>query len=240
MGGLSPQNARRRQWQAFGSALGLEMALVGALIAWVATHPPTRPEPVIPLSIESIAPAAPEKPSVPEKPKPAPQPEQQLPKQATRTTPPPQLAALPPPLSPPLSAPVPDLQATAPLPATPAPTPQALPAPVSAALPVTPPAAVPAVDPSPAYNAKLTAAAQAAFEVPGTVAALNFKGRARIGFKLRDGVASSIATIQSSGLGAMDRAAVKAVQTAAFPQPPPSFQGKEIAYEIWVTHTPAN
>ena len=236
MRGFSPQNARRRQWQAFGSALGLEMALVGALVAWVGTHPPTLPEPVIPLSIESIVPAAPEKPSEPEKPKPAVPPEQQLPRPVTRITPPPQLAALPPPLA----APMPGSQATAPMPATPAPTPQALPAPVSAALPVTPPAAVPVVDPSPAYNAKLTAAAQAAFEVPGTVAALNFKGRARISFKLRDGVASSIAIGQSSGLGAMDRAAAKAVQTANFPQPPPSLQGKEIAYEIWVTHTPAN
>lgn len=234
MGGLSPHNARRRQWQAFGSALGLEMALVGALIAWVATHPPTLPQPVIPLSIESLAPAAPEKPSEPEKPKPAPPPEQQLPKPVTRITPPPQ------PATPPLPVPVPSSQATAPMLATPAPAPPALAAPVSATQPVTPPAGVPAVDPSPAYNAKLTAAAQAAFEVPGTVAALNFKGRARVGFKLRDGVASSIAIVQSSGLGAMDRAAVKAVQTAAFPQPPPSLQGKEIAYEIWVTHAPAN
>ena len=225
------QSARGRQWQAFGSALGLEVALVAAVLGWMAAHPATPPEQVIPLSIETTVPAATEKTPEPEKPKLVRPPEQPLP-----IPKPPARASTPPPLEP--IAPLSSALVATPAPATPALQPVA--ASISPPAPAPIPVSAPTIDPTPAYNAKLTAAAQAAFEVPGTVAALNFKGRARVGFKLRDGLASSIAIVQSSGLGAMDRAALKAVQTAAFPQPPPALQAKEMAYEIWVTHAPAN
>ena len=223
------QSARGRQWQAFGSALGLEVALVAAIFGWMAAHPATPPVQVIPLTIETTVPVAPEKLPEPEKPKPVRPPEQTLPKPPARVSTPPQPAP---------AAPLPSPQVAVPAPAMPAA--QAVAAAVSPPAPAPLPVSAPTIDPTPAYNAKLTAAAQAAFEVPGTVAALNFKGRARVGFKLRDGLASSIAIVQSSGLGAMDRAALKAVQTAAFPQPPAALQGKEMVYEIWVTHAPAN
>jgi protein TonB len=97
---------------------------------------------------------------------------------------------------------------------------------------VSPPA--PVVDPALAYNFKLAAAVQAAFVVPGPASALGFKGRARVEFHLRDGVASNAKVIQPSGLGAVDRAAIKAVEAAAFPPPPPALAGKDGVYQIWV------
>lgn len=227
MGMVLPRHQGRRQWQAFGSALGLEAAVIGVLIAWLASHPPVPPEPVVPLSIESLAAPSPDKPPEPEKAKPLPV----LPplvKPVLRVVTPPVVA---PPATPPVVAaatpmvsPLPSVVPAAAT-ATAAPTP-ALPA-------VT---ANSAVDPALAYNARLTAAAQAAFEVPGAVTALGFKGRARVAFSLRDALPSAIHIVQSSGLGAMDRAAIKAVQLAAYPQPPASLQGKEISYQIWVAH----
>jgi len=70
--------------------------------------------------------------------------------------------------------------------------------------------------------------------VPGPALALGFKGRARLEFHLRDGVASNVKIIQPSGLGAVDRAALKAVEAAAFPSPPPALAGKDGVYQIWV------
>ncbi len=226
------RRGERRQWQAFGSALGLEVVVIGVLMAWLAAHTPPLPEVVVPLSIESLVAPALEKPREPEKVKPPPivPPVKPLVRAVTPTPPTPVstpvVAAVTPPLSP---APSPIAAPTAPA------TPVATAAPV---VPVVPPTAN-VVDPALAYNAKLTAAAQAAFEVPGAVTALGFKGRARVEFNLRDAVASAVHIVQSSGLGAMDRAALKAVQNAVFPQPPASLQGKELRYQIWVTHDTA-
>ncbi len=202
-------------------------------MAWLAAHTPPLPEVVVPLSIESLVTPAIEKPREPEKVKPPPvvPPVKPLVRAVTPTppapVPTPVVAAMTPPLSP---APSPIAAPTAPA----APVATAAPA-----VPVVPPTAN-VVDPSLAYNAKLTAAAQAAFEVPGAVTALGFKGRARVEFNLRDAVASAVHIVQSSGLGAMDRAALKAVQNAVFPQPPASLQGKELRYQIWVTHDTAH
>ena len=220
-----------RHWESLGAAIVLEVALVAGVLAWMAMRPPTLPEQVIPLIIEAVVPAELKKPLEPQKPV-LPPPQLQRSRPILPATPPPQLTPVP--------TPLPLAQAAAPVQAAPVPMTQVVAAPSPAPMPVQRAVPVPAIDAIPAYNAKLTAAAQAAFEVPGSVTALNFKGRARVGFKLRDGLASSIAIVQSSGLGAMDRAATQAVQTAAFPQPPQSLQGQELSYEIWVTHTSAN
>ena len=212
-----PALRRSRPWQAFGSALGLEFVALAAVVAWIAAHPPQPLEVVVPLTIE-ITPE-PDKPAPPEVIKavtPAPAPRLPTP-----------VAAQPEPKPPPpepIAAPV-------------APTPQAVATPTAFTAPP-PPARVtaptPSVDPALAYNAKLAAAVQAAFSVPAAAAALNFKGRTRVEFALRDGVVSAIRVLQSSGLGAADRAAIKAVETASFPAPPPSLQGKDGSYQIWV------
>ncbi len=218
----------KRQWQSFLAALSLEGLVVLALVAWLAAHPNVVPERVTPLSID---------PTMPEK---------------LESTPPPEKITLPPLPATPIPKPQRSAQAPAPIP-TPQPvltsSPTTSPEPVAPVLtpspmavvksapPLPPPIAqpaTPAIDPAIAYNAKLAAAVQAAFEVPSTAAALNFKGRTRVEFNLLDGVVSAIRVVQPSGLGATDRAAIKAVQMAAFPPPPPALQGKSGIYQIWV------
>lgn len=221
----------KRQWQSFLAALSLEGLVVLALVAWLAAHPNVIPERVTPISIDS---------SIPEK--------------LESTLPPEKITPPPLPPSPPISIPKPQRSVQAPASApTPQPAPEPSPAPspepvapvltpspvaaVKSAPPLPPPVAqpaAPAIDPAIAYNAKLAAAVQAAFEVPSTAAALNFKGRTRVEFNLLDGVVSAIRVLQPSGLGATDRAAIKAVQTASFPSPPPALQGKSGTYQIWV------
>lgn len=237
-----PRANVQRQWQSFMAALSLEGLVVLAVVAWLAAHPSVVPERVTPLSID---PSLPEKlePTPPLKqitplplpPIPTPKPQRSVPAPVPAQT----LQSVPVPVPTPIPAPV---SAPAPSP-TPSPepvAPQLTPNPVAAvkaALPPPPPQApamAPAIDPTMAYNAKLAAAVQAAFEVPATAAALNFKGRARVEFSLVDGAVSAIRVVQSSGLGAADRAALKAVQMAAFPPPPPALQGKPGSYQIWV------
>ena len=137
----------------------------------------------------------------------------------------------------PVPSPAPELSSVSnPEPVVTVPTPTSVLA-VKSAPPPPPTLAQPAataVDPAVAYNAKLAVAVQAAFEVPATAAALNFKGRARVEFNLLDGLVSAIRVVQPSGLGVADRAAIKAVQTASFPTPPPALQGKLGTYQIWV------
>ena len=222
---------RSRPWLAFGSAIAIEMTFVLAVLAWLAMRPTQVPDKTVPITIEVAAPAITEEPPKPPEPAQA-KPLPPLPKPVARAVTPP----LPAPQVVPVPTPLPVTQAPSPVQAAAAPPNP----PAQAPAPAPQPAQPPSVDPAPAYNAKIAAAAQAALEVPGTVTALNFKGRARVGFKLRDGAVSGIVIIQSSGLGAMDRAATKAVQTANYPAPPAALQGKDIAYEIWVSHTPAN
>lgn len=224
---------------AFGWALLLETALIAGGIYWLVAHPVQPPDKVIPITIESIAPEI-EKPPEPVKPKPPePPPKPVLPPPIQPPLPQPKVSP-PPTVQPPV-----DRQAPAIQPAVPAApvlaSPPPAPAPVAAlAPPPPPPLAAPSPDIQAAYASKVKAAAQAALEVPGTVAALRFKGRTRVGFSLRDGVATNVAVVQTSGLGAMDRAATKAVQSASYPAPPAALQGKEVAYEVWVTVEPTN
>lgn len=230
-------HARSRPWLAFGSAVTLEVVFVLALLAWMAARPAQVQDKPVPITIEVAAKAMIDEPPKPPERVQA-KPLHQLPKPVTRAAVTPMPPMPPTPVTQAATLPVP-------LPVTPAPSPMqaaAMPTnpPVQAPAPAPAPPLQPTIDPTPAYNAKITAAAQMALEVPGSVTALNFKGRARVGFKLRDGVVSGIVLLVSSGLGAMDRAAAKAVQTANYPAPPVALQGKEIAYEIWVAHAPAN
>jgi protein TonB len=107
--------------------------------------------------------------------------------------------------------------------------------------PVTTPAPLPAatnqyVDPAvlAAYNAKLTAAVQAAFHVPGMATDMGFKGRVQVEFTMRNGILTNVRVDVPSGLAAVDRAAVRAVQTANYPLPPQVLLGKDGTYQIWV------
>lgn len=222
------------QLKAFVSALGLEILLLGAGLFWLATHPPQPAVVVIPLTIDAAPTEVREKLSEPEVAKlPPPPPLSASPKTSpvlkpsSHLMPPPVFQTTPAAVSPiPMPAPVPN----------PVPDPGHASASAAFVAPIAapPPALAPAVDPSPAYNAKLAAAVQAVFEVPAAAAELNFRGRTRVEFSLRDGVVSMVRIVQTSGLGVADRAAVKAVQAARYPAPPLPLQGKEGTYQIWV------
>ncbi len=206
----------KRQWQSLAMALGLEALLAVVVLGWVFQHMPTMPPELIPLHIETIRDSPPDKPITPEPPRkasvqPSPQPairaRQDVPQAATQHAVPSESPA------------VQTVKNESASPTAPA---------------HTPPVTSPSVDPALAYNVKLAAAVQAAFEVPGSAKALSFKGKARVEFTLHDGVASSIRVVQGSGLGAVDRAAVKAVESAIFPAPPAELKNKAGTYQIWV------
>jgi protein TonB len=208
---------QKRQWQSLAMALGVESVLMVGVMGWAFQHLPAVPTEVIPLSIEVLMEKPPEKLAAREPP----------PK--IKTPPSPQSVSRPQTETPPPLAQQPTVseshavQQQLTKEAVPATAPAHAPQPVA-----------PAVDPALAYNVKLAAAVQAAFEVPGSAKALSFKGKARVEFHLHDGVASAIRVIQSSGLGAVDRAAMKAVEVAKFPLPPAELKNKESTYQIWV------
>jgi TonB family protein len=138
------------------------------------------------------------------------------------------------------SEPVPAVAAGAPVAAVPAVTAPPVQAAPTAAPP--PPTAAPvsdSIDPAlvAAYNQKLTAAVQAAFRVPSTAADMGFKGRVRVEFTLHDGMVVNVRIDMPSGLSIVDRAALRAVQTANFPLPPAALAGKDGTYQIWVECT---
>ena len=91
-----------------------------------------------------------------------------------------------------------------------------------------------AADVATAYNAKIAAAVQAAFQVPMAASALAFKGRVRVEFVLHDGRAGTARVVLGSGLGAVDEAALRAVRSAAYPPPPATLASQDGSYQIWV------
>lgn len=219
-----------RRWQAFGLALLIELVVLLCALIWMTTATAPVVQAVVPISIDLLKPDAPPEPEKRQQAAP-PRFEPHLPAlQAVLPVPRVVQPAMASPQAPAVVAP-PEAVALAAVasPSNPSSPPVLANQPVSAA---TPP--LPIVDPAPAYNAKLAAAVQAAFELPAAASALNFKGRTRIEFALHDGLASAIRVIVTSGLGAVDRAAVKAVQAAVFPSPPAALQGKEGGYQIWV------
>lgn len=222
------------RWQAFGLALFIELAVLLCALIWLTTASTPVEQTVVPLSIELLAPDVPPEPEKRQQaalPEPAPHvPPLQAVLPAQRVV---QRAVQPALASPqtPVAAAPPEIVPAAV--ATSQPNPYSSPVQASQPASAAPPL-LPVVDPAPAYNAKLAAAVQAAFELPAAASALNFKGRTRIEFALHDGLASAIRIIVSSGLGAVDRAAVKAVQAAVFPSPPAALQVKEGGYQIWV------
>jgi periplasmic protein TonB len=244
-------SAQGRQFKAFLSALSLEVLLIGAGLLWLTMHPSQPIDVIVPLTIEVTPTAEPEKLAEPEMAK-LPPPQQLPTPTAPALKPPPVLQTKPMPVAAvtPASTPATPVAMAKPLPApSPAPAPAlnsvpepsvnlptaaATPTVATASVSTPTPASPPSIDPSPAYNAKLASAVQAVFEVPAAAAELNFKGRARVEFNLRDGVVSKVRIVQTSGLGVADRAAVKAVQAAVYPAPPPPLQGKEATYQIWV------
>jgi protein TonB len=84
------------------------------------------------------------------------------------------------------------------------------------------------------YAAKVRAAVQAAHHVPQALAALNYSGRVRVEFHLRDRIPAQARVLVESGVGMIDRAALQAVSGAQYPAPPPELAGEDLIYQVWV------
>jgi len=224
---MKSEQANKQKWQALGTALGMELTLLGAALAWIQTHPPQGVQQLLPLVFDTVMSQASAVSSARANPAPQSMSQTPLPEaaQPVQNKPEARVFANEPPAAIPVVAP----EATA-MPSTNHQSNEfAAPAALANAAPTGP-----VVDPAIAYNVKLAAAVQAAFEIPAAVSALSFKGRTQVEFVLRDGHVSAIRLLQGSGLGAADRAAIKAVQAAAYPPPPPSLLGRDGRYQIWV------
>ena len=107
--------------------------------------------------------------------------------------------------------------------------------------PPPPPQAAPSTDNTAAIKAtyadKIHAAVQAAVYYPPAAAAMNFSGRVRVEFHLLNATPSDERVLVSSELGMIDRAALRAVKTAAYPAPPKELRDKDEIYQVWVELT---
>ncbi len=209
----SPMQPVRFKKDHFGRALivgaVLEALMIGGLIYSNLSQPVTvKPKPRI-IAIHMIQPAPPKPKSAPPPPKPVVQPKP-IPKPVPKPTPRP----IPHPVQHHPLPPKP-LLAKTPAPQAPVYTP-----------PVTPPAPPPPPAPSPAarqaaidnYAAMLRARVQANARVPDSVRMMHVSGTAVISFRLTpSGHLLSAHVAQSSGIGAINRAALKAVEIASYP-----------------------
>lgn len=100
--------------------------------------------------------------------------------------------------------------------------------------PPPPEAVVGKAEPSAEYAAKVHAAVQAAHYYPPAASSLRYSGRVRVEFHLRDTTPSELRLMVASGFGLIDRAALQAVQTAHYPEPPPELLGSDHVYQVWV------
>jgi len=115
--------------------------------------------------------------------------------------------------------PIPAPQAAMPDPQPPAPPPPA------------PAASAEAVD---RFQAAVRAAIQAAIVYPPAARMMNQQGRAKVAFTLESGHAENPRIAQSSGIPAIDTAAIAAVRDAAYPAPPRELAGKPLAFAVFV------
>jgi protein TonB len=81
----------------------------------------------------------------------------------------------------------------------------------------------------------MRAAIQAAVRYPESARMAGISGRTRVAFQYRDGVVSNVRVVVSSGVALLDRAALAAVASAAYPKPEPAFVGKTLTEQLWVT-----
>ncbi|MGF6970777.1 protein TonB [Paraburkholderia sp. WC7.3g] len=214
-------------------ALAVEALLLAGVGAWL-IHPrisaPRQPEP---MTITLASPAAPA-------PKPAPIParavSKPMPKPAVQPRRAPavhqaRVAHAAPPKPQPVTPP-----------SVPATGPDTMPAPGAApAEPAPAPGPTPAVPasarPDASFEAALRAAIEAALRYPESARMEGITGRTLVGFVYRDGAASDIHVMTSSGMGLLDHAALAAVRDAVCPPPPHGLGGKSLPEQLWVDFT---
>ncbi|MBB2929277.1 TonB family protein [Paraburkholderia silvatlantica] len=227
---LAPE--KRRLYGAAAVALIVEMALLAgawSMLRQKSAEPPPKQPPTL-LSLASV-PAPQPAPAAPPVPKPqAPHPQVQRPQ--PHAAPPLRHvahAAAPQPVHAP--------QQSAPSPSpTPAPAPAAaLPEPAQPPAPAPAPVAAPApARVSASFESALRAAIEAALHYPESARMAGISGRTRVAFQYRDGVVSGATVAVSSGVAALDRAALAAVRDADVPKPESGFAGKTLTEQLWV------
>lgn len=117
-----------------------------------------------------------------------------------------------------------------------APTPQ----PVAVPLPPVPkPPPVPDTAPavSDVFKETVREAVQAAVRYPYAAREGHITGKAQVSFTYLDGSVANPKILVSSGYSMLDRAAIAAVEDAAYPPPPSRLAGKTLTFEVWVNFT---
>jgi TonB family protein len=211
-------------WSSLGMAFALEALVVASLLLWLAFR--EMPPRIVALPIEIENTPKIDQPEPPKVQPPLPKPPKIEPKPIKE---PPKVQAPPPPM------PVPEPIVQAPSVATPNAFTQVATPP---APPPPPPVESKPMGPSDEYIAKVRAAVQAAFAYPMAAAEMGLHGRARVGFNLRNTTASDVKIINGSGLGLIDRAALAAVQKAAYPTPPAEQKDRTNYCEVWIDFKP--
>lgn len=112
------------------------------------------------------------------------------------------------------------------------------PVPKAAAIPKpsTPPRRAPAGNPSAlaAWEDHVKAAIQDALVYPSSARWLGESGRVRVSFEWTEGVVLHPQVLVSSGIPALDRAALMAVRDATIPPPPGDIGSRPFRFAIWV------
>jgi len=214
----------RHSLQAFGMAIVIEAAIVlvaGAIIIGNAVMKPALSEPV-PITLAEEPP--PEKPAEPKPlpPPPVPQPKQKMVAKVEAAKPqtPPQ------PVAPPVA------EAPSPIAATPNAFSEPTPAPTPPPLPPAPGKP----DIKATFDAKVRAAVYQwhVSNYPPVALTMHFGGKAMVEFHLRDGVVSGSRILSSCGVGMFDQAALRAVQSASYPETPAELRGHDNLYQVGV------
>jgi outer membrane biosynthesis protein TonB len=238
---------KNRTFKALGIAITMESVAVAALIAWLSIQ--TNLTKIIPLPIqieeikevEQIKPEDPPKPIPPPPPPPKPIPVQAKIKEISPPIMEPRpVLASPQPVEP---LPVAVTRAPSDIPAepvvvskppSPAPSPAPVPVKITPPPPPPPPQASGPINPSEEYLAKVKSAVQNAFVYPPAALTLDFYGKTRVAFSLKDAVADNVKVTVPSGMSLVDNAAIRAVTNASFPNPTEDQKGKKLNFEIWV------
>ena len=118
--------------------------------------------------------------------------------------------------------------------AAPTPQPVAVPLPPVPRLPPVPDAA-PAV--SDAFKETVREAVQAAVRYPYVAREGHIRGKAQVAFTYLNGSVANPRILVSSSYSMLDRAAIAAVEDAAYPAPPSNLAGKTLTFEVWVNFT---
>ncbi len=107
-------------------------------------------------------------------------------------------------------------------------------APVTQTPPSPPPPASASAEAIDRFDAQVRAAIQAAIIYPPTARMMKQQGRTKVAFRLVQGHAENPHILQSSGIPAIDAAAIAAVRDAAYPAPAAELTSKALEFAVFV------